>query len=113
MTVRKLVAIITKMNKSLTRFPGAKDSDKFDADELLEIIESALPVRWRAKIDLDRYVPSRYDKARLIVEAEGIERSEAVLVKPAKHLKRHLCGYWLLLYFYLRSLCFLVQNQTI
>jgi hypothetical protein len=32
MTVRKLVAIITKMNKSLTRFPGAKDSDKFDAD---------------------------------------------------------------------------------
>jgi hypothetical protein len=27
MTVRKLVAIITKMNKSLTRFPGAKDED--------------------------------------------------------------------------------------
>jgi hypothetical protein len=64
-TVRKLVAIITKMNKSLTRFPGANDEDKFNADELLEMIEWALPVRWRAKFDLDRYVPSLYDKARL------------------------------------------------
>jgi hypothetical protein len=29
------------------------------------------------------------------------------------HLKRHLCGSWLLLYFYLRILCFWVQNPTI
>jgi hypothetical protein len=72
------------MNKSLTRFPGAKDSDKFEADELLEIIEWALPVRWRAKFDLDRYVPSLHDKACLIAETEAIKRSEAVLVKPTK-----------------------------
>jgi hypothetical protein len=84
MTVRKLVAIITKMNKSLARFPGASEDDKFEADDLLEIIEWALPVRWRAKFDLDRYVPSLFDKARLIAEAEAIERSEAVLVKPTK-----------------------------
>jgi hypothetical protein len=84
MTVRKLVAIITKMIKSLARFPGASDDDKFEADDLLEIIEWALPVRWRAKFDLDRYVPSLFDKARLIAEAEAIERSEAVLVKPTK-----------------------------
>jgi hypothetical protein len=82
MTVRKLGAII--MNKSLTRFPGANDEDKFNADELLEIIEWAVSVRWRAKFDLDRYAPSLYDKARLIAEAEAIERSEAVLVKPTK-----------------------------
>jgi hypothetical protein len=84
MNVRKLVAIITKMNKSLTQFPGAKDEDKFNADELLEIIEWALPVRWRAKFDLVHYVPSLYDKTRLIAEAEAIKRSEAVLVKPTK-----------------------------
>jgi hypothetical protein len=84
MTVRKLVAIITKMNKSLARFPGASDDGKFEADDLLEIIKWALTVRWRAKFDLDRYVPSLYDKARLIAEAEAIERSEAVLVKPTK-----------------------------
>jgi hypothetical protein len=87
MTVRKLVVIITKMNKSLTRFPGASEDDKFDADDLLEIIEWALPVRWRATFDLDRYVPSLFDKARLIAEAEAIERSEAVLVKPTKAQK--------------------------
>jgi hypothetical protein len=83
-TVRKLVAIITKMNKSLARFPGASHDDKFEADDLLEIIEWALPVRWRAKFDLDRYAPSIFDKARLIAEAEAIERSETVLVKPTK-----------------------------
>jgi hypothetical protein len=84
MTVHKLVAIITKMNKSLARFPGVSDDDKFEADDLLKIIEWALPVRWRAKSDLNRYVPSLYDKARLIAEAKAIERSEAVLVKPTK-----------------------------
>ena len=83
MTIRKLVAVITKMNKSLARFPGASEDDKFEPDEILEIIEWALPVRWRAKFDLDTYVPSLHDKARLIKEAEAIERSEAVLgVKP-------------------------------
>jgi FtsZ-interacting cell division protein YlmF len=41
-------------------------------------------VRWRAKFDLNRYVPSLFDKARLIAEAEATERSEAVLVKPTK-----------------------------
>jgi hypothetical protein len=82
MTVRKLVAIITKMNNSLTRFPEADEEDKFDPSELLEIIEWSLPYHWRAKFDLDRYIPSQYDKARLIAEAEAIERSETVLGKP-------------------------------
>lgn len=84
MTVRRLVAIISKMNKSLARFPGASEDDKFNSNELLEIIEWSLPNTWRAKFDLDRYVPSLFDKARLIAEAEAIERSEKVLVKQDK-----------------------------
>jgi hypothetical protein len=81
MPVRKLIAILTKMNNSLTRFPEADEDDKFDTHELLEIIEWSLPYECRAKFDLDRYVPSHYDKARLIAEAEAIERSETILVK--------------------------------
>jgi hypothetical protein len=82
MHVRKLVSIITKMNNSLTRFPEADDDDKFEQSELLEIIEWYLPYEWRAKFDLDRYISSDYDKARLIAEAEAIKRSETLNVKP-------------------------------
>jgi hypothetical protein len=62
MPVRKMIAIITKMNNSLARFPEADENDKFEAKELLEIIEWSLPNEWRAKFDLQGYVPSKYDK---------------------------------------------------
>jgi hypothetical protein len=70
------------MNNSLMIFPEADDKDKFETSELLEIIEWSLPYEWRAKFDLDHYIPSHYDKARLIAEAEAIERSETVTGKP-------------------------------
>jgi hypothetical protein len=82
MPVHKLIVILTKMNNSLARFPEADEDDKFEKHVLLEIIEWSLPYEWRAKFDLDRYIPSHYDKARLIAEAEAIERSETVTGKP-------------------------------
>jgi hypothetical protein len=78
MPVRKLFAIITKMNNSLARFPEADENDKFEQSELLEVIEWSLPYEWRAKFDLKSYIPSDYDKKRLIAEAEAIERSETL-----------------------------------
>jgi FtsZ-interacting cell division protein YlmF len=78
MPVRKLAAIITKMNNSLARFPEADENDRFEQGELLEIIEWALPYEWRAKFDLKSYVPSDYDKKHLIAEAEAIERAESM-----------------------------------
>jgi hypothetical protein len=61
MPVRKLVAIITKMNNSLARFPEADENEKFEQSELIEIIEWSLPYEWRAKFDLKSYIPSDYD----------------------------------------------------
>jgi hypothetical protein len=78
MPVRKMIAIITKMNNSLARFPKADESDKFKDKELLEIVEWSLPDEWRAQFDLKGYVPSKYDKKRLIAEAEAIERAETL-----------------------------------
>jgi hypothetical protein len=69
MTFRKLVAAVMKMNKSLSKFPGATDDDKFSTNDLLEILEWSLPAKWRAKFDLDRYIPSLHDKVWLIAEA--------------------------------------------
>ena len=78
MPVRKMTAIITKMNNSLARFPEADESDKFKDKELLEIIEWSLPDEWRRAFDLKGYVPSNYGKKRLIAEAEAIERAETL-----------------------------------
>jgi hypothetical protein len=76
MPVRKMIAIITKMNNSLARFPEADECDKFKDKELLEIVEWSLPDKWRAQFDLKGYVQSKFDKKRLIAEAEAIERAE-------------------------------------
>jgi hypothetical protein len=76
--VRKMVAIITKMNNSLARFPEANENDKFEASELLEIIEWSLPNGWRRTFDIKGYVPSAFDKKRLIAEAEAIQRAESL-----------------------------------
>jgi hypothetical protein len=73
-----------KMNKSLSKFPGPTDDDKFSTNNLLEILEWSLPAKWEAKFDLNRYVPSLHDKARLIAEAEAIERAEDALPSSDK-----------------------------
>jgi hypothetical protein len=76
MPIRKMASALTKMNRLLTRFPGATAADLFDAEELLEILEWSLPLKWRAKFDLAGYIPSLFDRSRLIAECEAIERSE-------------------------------------
>ena len=43
-------------------------------------MEWSLPTKWRAKFDLASYIPSLYDRARLIVECEAIKRSEKLLM---------------------------------
>jgi hypothetical protein len=66
------------MNNSLARFPEAYESDKFKDKELLEIVEWSLPDEWRAQFDLKGYGPSKYDKKRLMAEAEAIKRAETL-----------------------------------
>ena len=77
MTVRQLFAGLTKMNFKLSRFPGGSEKDYFSAQELLGIVEFALPKTWQSKFDLQGYTPTLHDKLRLIQECEAIERSEA------------------------------------
>ena len=77
MAVRKLFSCLTRMNSKLIRFPGADFEDSFSAQEILEIVEFALPKSWATKFDLQGYIPSLHGKQRLIQESEAMERSEA------------------------------------
>lgn len=84
MPYRKMAAAVAKINKALSHFPGATEDDQFKNDELLEILEWSLPPKWRAKFDLDGYVPSLHDRARLLAECEQLERAELTNLSSAK-----------------------------
>ena len=90
MSYRSLQAKILQINGYLPFFPDASATDRFSERELLEILEFALPAHWRTKFDLDGYVPTNHDRARLLRECEAMERNEPgkladkVPRKPAK-----------------------------
>ena len=76
MPMRKTAAAITKLNNDLVRFPGATAESKFSEVELIGLIEWSLPATWRAKFDLEGYIPTQDTKKRLIEAGEAIERNE-------------------------------------
>ena len=76
MSFRSLQAKVVQINQYLPAFPEASEEDKFGESELLGILEYALPSHWRQKFDLDGYVPTEHDRARLLRECEAMERNE-------------------------------------
>jgi hypothetical protein len=50
--------------------------------EIIGLLEWSLPAPWRAKFDLDGYIPTLHSKTRLIEACEAIERNELVLKLP-------------------------------
>jgi hypothetical protein len=73
--IRKTVASITRINNSLPLFPDGREDSKFSEQELVGLIEWALPASWRAKFDLEGYVPTEGTKKKLVEACEAIERS--------------------------------------
>src|SRR5688500_10267856 len=59
----------------LPLFPGGDEDTKFTPSELLEILECSLPFTWRQKFNYEGYIPSDWDKAKLITSCEAIERN--------------------------------------
>ena len=95
LTTRQTSAAINRLNNSLPLFPGGSEGSKFTEKEIVELLEWSLPPTWRAKFDLDGYIPTLGSKSRLIEACEAIERNEAVAEsnnnkkgkkeKPEKH----------------------------
>ena len=73
MFTRRLSAVVSKMNNALPLFPGGSEESKFSEKELIQILEYAVPPKWKGKFNWDRYVPTNHSKVRFIEECEGIE----------------------------------------
>jgi hypothetical protein len=78
LSTRNTSAAINRLNNALPLFPGGSDASKFTEQEIVGLLEWSLPPQWRAKFDLDGYIPTLDTKARLIEACEAIERNEAV-----------------------------------
>lgn len=88
MSTRRTAAAIARINNCLPLFPEGSPESKFSDAELVGLLEWSLPQKWRAKFDLDGYVPSKYNIDRLITECEAIERNEAA-TKATKNDKNY------------------------
>ena len=78
LTARQTAAAITRLNNSLPFFPGRLLSSKFTETQIVELFEWSLPTTWRAKFDLDGYIPTLDTKSWLIEACEAIERNESI-----------------------------------
>ena len=74
---RKAATIISKINNSLPLFSGGTPSQISD-QELVGPMEWLLLASWRAKFDLDSYIPTLDTKVKLVSECEAIERNELI-----------------------------------
>ena len=73
LTTRQLAASINRLNNALPFFPTATEAFKFSEIELIGLLERSLPATWRAKFDLDSYIPTLHSRAKLIEACEAIE----------------------------------------
>ena len=93
LTTRQTAAAINRLNNSLPFFPGGSLSSKFTDAEIVELLEWSLPPTWRAKFDLDGYIPTLDTKSRLIEACEAIERNETIAENESdKKSKKNKAG---------------------
>ena len=76
LNIRSYATGVAKMNNALPFFPGAKDTDKFTATELVELLEWSVPAKWRVQFDKEHYIPTHYDRATFIERCETLERTD-------------------------------------
>ena len=87
MKMRTFVTRVERINQALQHFPGASEADVLTEKQLLEVLEYSLPTFFRNKFDMEGYIPTEHDKARLIKEGETIERFQELMMDEKKDSK--------------------------
>jgi hypothetical protein len=78
LSVKKFATALSRINNYLPYFPEATIASKYTEEELVELMEFALPNSWRRDMDLKGFVVKDNDKEALIKECERLERNQAV-----------------------------------
>jgi hypothetical protein len=89
LTTRQTAAAINRLNNCLPLFPTGTENSKFSPVEIIGLLEWSLPPAWRAKFDLDGYIPTLHEKTRLIEACEAIERNEVATKETKQNDESH------------------------
>jgi hypothetical protein len=81
MGAKQFVILMSRISNYIPFFPKALVLSKYSKEELLGILEFAVPPHWRKALDLRDYLPTSDNKARFISECERVKRSKE---PPAK-----------------------------
>jgi hypothetical protein len=73
MGAKQFVTLMSRNNNYIPFFLNATVLSKYSEEELLGILEFAVPPHWRKAFDLRDYLPTSDDKARFIEECEPME----------------------------------------
>jgi hypothetical protein len=76
MGAKQFVTSMSRIYNYILFFPNATVLLKYSKEELLNILEFAVPPNWRKAFDLRDYLPTSDDKARFISECERVERKK-------------------------------------
>ena len=75
MTTREFAARISELNQYLKQFPPFEDNQELDEDEIIDIVEHAIPHSWQENIVLQGYDP---DDSTLTDLVDFCERHEFI-----------------------------------
>jgi hypothetical protein len=81
MGAKQFVISMSWINNYIPFFLNAKVLSKYSEEELLGILEFAVPPHWRKAFDLRDYLTTSDNKARFISECERVKRNEAPQAK--------------------------------
>jgi hypothetical protein len=76
---KKTAAALSRLNNYLPAFPLGTPADKYSEQELVKLLEFALPQRWRTAMDLKGFIASDNDWKSFVDECERIERNDTVV----------------------------------
>jgi hypothetical protein len=77
MGAKQFVISMSRINNYIPFFLNAMVLSKYSEEELLNILEFAVPPHWRKAFDLRDYLPTSDNKARFIEECERVKRNKA------------------------------------
>jgi hypothetical protein len=70
-------------------FPDGLEGSKFTLTEVIGLLEWSLPSAWRAKFDLDGFIPSMHAEGKLVAACEAIKRNQVTNKKSSKTTETH------------------------
>jgi hypothetical protein len=77
MGAKQFVILMCRINNYIPFFPNATVLSKYSKEELLNILEFAVPPHWRKAFYLRDYLPTSDNKARFIKECKRVKQNEA------------------------------------